>query len=228
MYTLSRHFGFILAGLILAGPALAEESQFQIGGAARIRYESRNNSDFNDAAGDFQQFVGSRFRVDMKFQPNEKTSVFFQPQFSKVWGQSEFVPTGAGANTETNTSGALNDTALDVHQAFVNHAVAENVSVLLGRKELVYGDELLVGAVGWSNLGRAFDLALVTYKYEVGAVDIFNAKVKDTNVSAASPGDDDLSGVYSSNKISDNLQNADVYCDNISLRTSFKVASGTV
>lgn len=190
---------------------LADEGQkFEIGGSARIRMEDRNNSDFSDALGDYQNFVGSRFRIDMKFAPNDSTTVFFQPQFSKVWGDNEYVATSTGTST-LGSSGALNDTGLDVHQAYVSFKADDSASLLIGRKELSYGDELLVGPVGWNNLGRSFDIGLVTYKYGLGSVDVFSAKLKETNSAGAGLGDQNITGLYSTNKISDHLQAIDAY-----------------
>src|SRR5690606_14295719 len=128
--------------------------------------------------------IGSRLRIDAKFKANEKASLFFQPQFTKIWGEPEFVPTGAGANTAMNTSGATHDTGLDIHQGFLSYSTSEELSILLGLKELNYGDELLVGGVGWSHVGRSFDLVLAEYKHQWGRINGFYSMVVDRNVSS--------------------------------------------
>lgn len=201
----------IAIGVLYHEGAKADANSFEVHGSARVRAEFRNNSDYTDSGSDYSDFVGSRFRIDMLFKPNEKVNVFFQPQFSKNWGQSEYVPASATTNTETNTSGTVHDTGLDVHQAYFSYLVNEPLTVTMGRKELNYGDQLLVGGVGWNNIGRSFDLLIANYKYENGAVELFSSKVKDNNVAASGPGDKDFSGLYSSNKISDEIQNLDAY-----------------
>lgn len=201
-----------LVGLMVSSQAsFAGTDTFEISGSARVRTELKNNSDFQSANGDYVDLIGSRFRLDMKFKPNDKINVFFQPQFTKIWGDPEFVASGAAANTQTNTSGATHDTGLDVHQAFVSYQVNDPLSLLVGRKELNYGDQLLVGGVGWSNVGRAFDLIQGSYKYSVGSVEAFGATVKDTNAVTAGPGERSFSGLYSANRIADYLQNVDAY-----------------
>ncbi len=198
--------------LVLAGgPVWAVTDRIEIGGSARVRAEFRDNADFNQATKDYSDNIGSRLRIDAKFKANEKASLFFQPQFTKIWGEPEFVPTGAGANTAMNTSGATHDTGLDIHQGFLSYSTSEELSILLGRKELNYGDELLVGGVGWSHVGRSFDLVLAEYKHQWGRIDGFYSMVVDRNVSSAAAGDRDFSGLYFANRFSDYLSHADFY-----------------
>ncbi len=185
--------------------------QFQISGVARVRSEWRNNADFSDTTADSTDFLGTRFFLEMKFTPNERTFVLLQPQFTKVWGQTEFVPTGAGANTETGTSGGTRDSQIDAHQAYVRHLAHPKLGVTVGRKELNFGDQLLVGGVGWSNVGRAFDTIGLDFTHKQGSVDIFTAKVKDSNVSAAGAGDKDFSGIYSANGFGEGFNEFDIY-----------------
>lgn len=191
--------------------AQAEDQAFTVKGSARVRFEHKNNADFKDQTRDTTESIASRFRLDMAFNPNENVMVFFQPQFSKVWGGTEYVPSSASANTPKTTSGDLNDTRLDVHQAFINYKEFTPMQFTMGRKELAYGDHLLVGNVGWHNTGRAFDLLMGSYSYEQGTVDVFTSKVKESNASSAGPGDKDFSGIYSSNKFSDVIDNLDAY-----------------
>src|SRR5690606_22845165 len=47
----------------------------------------------------------------------------------------------------------------------------------LGRQELAYGNERLVGAVGWSNVGRSFDAALLRLRDDRVAADLFAAQL---------------------------------------------------
>ena len=46
------------------------------------------------------------------------------------------------------------------------------VSLKIGRQELSYGDERLVGAFAWNNIGRVFDSARVRWQdWVLGSVD---------------------------------------------------------
>ena len=203
--------GLILGFVFISASVWAQTDRIQIGGSARVRGEIKKNADFTDTADDYMDFIGSRFRLDMKVQATEKVNIFLQPQFSKTWGESEFVPTDTTTNTAINTSGATNDTPIDIHQAYFGYQVNEPLSFTFGRKELSYGDELLVGGVGWSNVGRSFDLILGSYKHSYGTVDAFYSLVFDRNTTTAGASDREFSGIYSAHKISETVEHADAY-----------------
>lgn len=201
-----------LGALILAMGCLhAMASETTVGGSARVRTEFRDNADFDHVRGDSLSSTHTRIRLDYGFKPNDMVQVFVQPQYTKVWGEPKYVPSGAAANTSTGTSGSTYDSELSVHQAFVSYVPVENLTFTVGRKELNYGDQLLVGGVGWNPVGRAFDLALANYKLSFGSVDLFSSKVKDMNVSSSGPGDKDLAGLYVSSRLGDAFQNVDAY-----------------
>ena len=64
---------------------------------------------------------------------------------------------------------------IDLHQAYVtvgNHKEFP-VSLKVGRQELSYGEERLVGAFGWNNIGRTFDDVKVRWQNEFFALDLF-------------------------------------------------------
>lgn len=189
----------------------SDKMPMQISGSARFRSEWKNNADFSDQTGDSVQFSGTRFFLEAKFTPNDRTFMLFQPQFSKTWGQDEYVPTGAPSNSATGTSGGTKDTRIDAHQVYVRYQILEAAGLTIGRKELNFGDQLLVGPLGWSNIGRAFDLVAVHSGYGIGSVEIFTAKIKDENANTAGVGDRDFSGVYSANSFGEWLKEADVY-----------------
>ncbi len=203
--------GLIMGLLFVSGSIWAQADRIQVGGSARVRAEFKENADFSDTTDDYIDFIGSRFRLDMKVQATERVNILLQPQFSKTWGEPEFVPSAAATNTATNTSGATNDTPIDIHQAYFEYQAKESLSFLLGRKELSYGDELLVGGVGWNNVGRSFDLVLGTYKHSYGSVDGFHSSVSDRNTTGAGAGDREFSGIYAANRISESMEHADAY-----------------
>src|SRR5262249_12014062 len=71
------------------------------------------------------------------------------------------------------------DGPIDLHQAYVtvgNHKQFP-VSLKVGRQELSYGDERLIGAFDWNNIGRVFDAAKVRWQNEWFAADFFTGRV---------------------------------------------------
>ena len=71
--------------------------------------------------------------------------------------------------------------AIDFHQAYLelDDLFSKSISVRLGRQELAYGSQRLVGTVEWSNVGRSFDAVKIRYGEE-STVDVFNAKLDET------------------------------------------------
>ena len=78
----------------------------------------------------------------------------------------------------TQGHGPESDT-IDLHQAYFtigNHKEFP-LSVKIGRQELTYGEERLVGAFGWNNIGRVFDAAKVRWQNEWFGADFFTSRV---------------------------------------------------
>lgn len=158
-----------------------DPSNIEIKGMGRVRGEMSNNADFLDGTDDKNNFVGSRFRLSLDIKANNKTNVVTEFQHSKVWG----LP-----------SGTLQDEPSSIHQAYIKHRVFENFELKIGRQELIYGDELLIGAVGWSNLGRSFDAFKSRLSYSLGWTDLFIADVS-RNFGGTPTNDHYFSGIYS-------------------------------
>ena len=74
---------------------------------------------------------------------------------------------------------ARNPISLDFHQAFVTSGNHKEFpfSLKVGRQELSYGEERLVGAFGWNNIGRVFDAAKVRWQNEWFGADFFTSRV---------------------------------------------------
>jgi hypothetical protein len=189
-------------------------SPITFGAQARLRPEVRNNTDY----GGNRNYTLVRFRLSTTYAASKNTRLFFQPQFSKAFG----TPTFPGISTTTNsfqqTSGAFFDTALSVHQAYLDYQPFENLRMIGGRQILTYGDELLVGAaLGWANVGRSFDAIKFTHNFEsLGFLsfktDLFWSRLVDTSTwNSAGTGSADFGGIYQNIKFGRFLQNFDPY-----------------
>jgi hypothetical protein len=62
-----------------------------------------------------------------------------------------------------------------------------------GRQELNYGDQLVVGGVGWHNTGRSFDAIKFNKTSSLGSTDLFLSKITQTSNSTS---DADFYGFY--------------------------------
>ena len=92
--------------------------------------------------------------------------------------------------------------SFDLHQAWVKLGDPKEfpLTVKVGRQELIYGDERLIGAYGWNNLERVFDAAKVRYENQKLWVDLFGGRVVLPNANTFNEVNDYdwLSGVYAS------------------------------
>ena len=195
----------------------------QLSAEGRLRSEAQNDTDFSSANDDLR-FTIARFRLGFDFRPVEESSIFVQPQYSATFGQPQVVNastasvTDSGNNVQSvptaqtqNTSGSLFDNSLSLHQAYISHRFADSFEMKLGRQEIVYGDELLIGSVGWSNVGRSFDALKSSVSYEAMQLDLFWAKITDRNISSSGDGDSDFLGAYSVFKDVYGLTSLDFY-----------------
>ncbi len=164
-------------------------SVWDIGGAARVRYELKEGglglppaNDFRDITTPTTQNHNDYFstKVLARVAYTDKWwGAYLEGRSSETW-YDDRSRTGAGAVPGTDgRGGPERDGPVDLHQAYVivgNHKEFP-VSVKLGRQELIYGDERLVGAFAWNNIGRVFDAAKLRWQNEWFAADVFTSKL---------------------------------------------------
>jgi hypothetical protein len=125
----------------------------KISGQVRFRAESFNDFDFDDdvsADARDDDFLLSRIRLAVDLKPHELVRLYFQLQDSHQF------------ETDTPTAFRLGPPAredrVDIHQAYIDARPIADVPLIIraGRQELSYGNQKLIGAFGWSNVGRTF------------------------------------------------------------------------
>ncbi len=162
---------FLLAGsLVLVEKGNAQTTdRFSISGQLRQRTEY-SAKDFNaDVSNPFYSLLRTRLNVGVN--ASEDVKAFVQFQDSRTWG---------GENAAIGR-GTLDGSApqIDVHQAYfeVSDVFNSHVRAKIGRQEINVGNERLVGAVGWHNVGRTFDAARFGYTVENISFDVFAARL---------------------------------------------------
>lgn len=123
-------------------PAAGQEVEF--GGQIRPRMEFRSTDWFDtDLA---TAFTSMRTRLWLAAGLPADVTAFIQLQDVRLWGE------------EQSTTDAAAD-ALDFHQAWLElgDPIEGAHALRLGRQELAYGEERLVGALDWAQQARAFD-----------------------------------------------------------------------
>ncbi|MBI1841451.1 MAG: alginate export family protein [Verrucomicrobia bacterium] len=159
-------------------------SAWDLGGSLRMRFESKQGMavagvpgsiDFRDHGADVtNDYFLTRLRYRVGY-----TGKWWN---AMVEGRSSFAvdddrwastlaPARRGEGPESDT--------FDLHQAYVtfgNHKEFP-LSLKVGRQELSYGEERVVGAFGWNNIGRVFDAAKLRWQTEWFAADFFSGRV---------------------------------------------------
>jgi hypothetical protein len=130
----------------------------------RERMESIEGAGFSSGRDDV--FWLSRLRVNASITPTGWLSFHAQVQDARV------------AKKEVGAAGAPFSAPIDVRLAHVDVGTpASRLSVRIGRQELVFGEQRLVGHVSWLNAARSFDAARLTWRSAPVQVDVFASSV---------------------------------------------------
>ena len=168
--------------IIVLGLTIGFSQEWSIKSQVRSRYEAVDK-DFIDSTG-YNQAHYLRSRIGISFK-NENVSSFFQIQDMRVFG----------SETSTLKDGSADN--LDLHQGYFKIVDFFDfpIDLKVGRFESAYGPQRLIGSVGWHNIGRSFDGAVLTYKHDMFDVDLFN--YKEIDAETVEPSDDfNVRGFY--------------------------------
>lgn len=140
----------------------------------RVRWEIReNNFDFNDGVRSLtdDNWVLQRFRLGLAIKPASWLKIYGQVQDSREWLSDRADFPGLLA--------AEGDDPFDLRLGYIEIADYTKCpwGLTIGRQILSYGDERLIGAFDWNNIGRTFDAVKLTYKGEKFSVDAFASTV---------------------------------------------------
>ncbi|HSG49654.1 MAG TPA: alginate export family protein, partial [Longimicrobiales bacterium] len=136
-------WGALLLGASFLIPAAASAQNVTVSGQVRPRTEYRDPS---GAAGDSQLWTSLRTRLGATYHSSGPVTAFVQVQDVRYFGE------------ETNTLSDYRADNFDLHQGWVQMGTEQSLALLrVGRQEALFGGERLIGAVGWTQQGRAFD-----------------------------------------------------------------------
>lgn len=161
-----RLFVYLLSLFMLSTPTLCYSKDDPVKLSAQIRTRGiLDGKDFNNETPTNRSTL-MRARLNANFQATEDISGLLQFQDSRVFG------------TEPSSLASIDN--VDLHQGYLytTDFLVDGLSLKLGRMELVYGGQRLIGAVGWHNVGRAFDGTLIAYqRNEKLKLDLFATKL---------------------------------------------------
>ncbi len=172
-------------GSILAPVNVEMPSWFRLSGEYRIRAEGYEGASYT--ANNNQGYLLSRFQLNADLHVSW-FRIFAQAEDSRVLG-----------NDAIPDAFPYQDT-FDLRQAFVQIGSAEknHWSVTVGRQELNFGDQRILGSANWLNTPRSFDAARADFDWKKVHVAAFSAAVVNPVDGAFdhSKAGNDLHGLY--------------------------------
>ena len=132
-------------------------------GELRERVEGVENAGYNETRDDL--YYLSRLRLNIS-ATGKRIGATVELQDARV-AQKTLAPTGAPFSAP-----------FDVRQAFMDvGSMQATATVRVGRQELAYGDQRLVGSANFTNAARVFDGVKATLRSKAVQVDVFGASV---------------------------------------------------
>jgi hypothetical protein len=140
-----------------------------LGGQYFARIESRDNADFRSSLKDEDTFVEQRARVSVRAAFADRIGFLLEYQDVRVWGSER--------------STAFTEPLTGLHQGFVELKPTPCLRLRVGRQELSYGEDRLIGSLDWGMAARAFDGALLHFARGPVTVDAFGMVVRERSIS---------------------------------------------
>lgn len=128
-----------------------------VGGQYFARSEIRTNVDFRNQAEDHTIGLDHRARLTVRASAKERIGVVVDFQDARAWGTEASTVAGTAlSGSQTGLpSGPMATTGL--HQGYVDVKAADFLDVRVGRQELSYGEDRLIGNLDWPQSARSFD-----------------------------------------------------------------------
>ncbi len=143
----------LTASPLAAAPAfavpLAEGVTAPVQVRTRVNHHQGRDGDSGDPS---HTWVEQRTRLGLGVALQQGPSVFVQIQDVRAWGE------------ELHTLFDYSADGLDVHQAYLDlPLLTPGLVARIGRQELSYDEQRLIGPVGWTPQGRSFDAVRLRY-----------------------------------------------------------------
>ncbi len=140
--------------------------------SARARVEAReNNFDFNSGKNALTDdaYLLERVRLGITLRATDWLTLRAQAQSA--------LEIGSDRSDIPGVLGAEGDDAIDLRLLSLKFGSEKlcPFSLEIGRQALNYGDQRLIGALEWNNIGRVFDAAVLRWKQKDQTLDLFTA-----------------------------------------------------
>ncbi len=136
----------------------------QFNGSYRVRFEDQDGIGFKDVS---DTHVLGQLELGAKLLPTPWLTFYGQGQDARIYLNGVVTSTPPNQNT------------WDLHQLWMRLGDAEkyHFAVKVGRQELNFGEQRLVGAAPWLNAPRVFDAAVATVAFSGWRADVFASSV---------------------------------------------------
>lgn len=157
----------------------------RLSGELRTRFEGFDGAGFKQSS---DSYLLTRLRLNLTLTPTNWWKFHLQSQDSRLFWRTQ------------KPYGPPHQDTWDLRLAFTEFGAQESspVALRLGRQELAFGDERLLGAANWSNSARSFDAARLILRHGRVRLDAFAASVvvlNDGRLGEITPGNN-LHGIW--------------------------------
>lgn len=144
----------------------------ELGGEVRHRFEDRRDFDLNSSVEDNGSLHLWRTRLNVGLKPTDGVKFFYQLQDSRISHDSL---TGSKTTYENWMDHRQLWAEFQQNEVKENAVGLTEMGLRVGRQELSYGAQRLIGAFGWSNVTQTFDAAklVLGFKEKNLHLDIF-------------------------------------------------------
>jgi len=145
--------------IVLGISGLVQAAEWTVSSDLRERYQLFNNFNFNSAVDNDRWEFDSRLYLKAKGDFGNGLTVFIEPQAVII-------------QNHTLAGGTQNFTQADLFQAWLQYDIGD-FGLRIGRQNLVYGDQRLLGHLGWKDVARTFDGVKGLYTSGPVKLDVF-------------------------------------------------------
>jgi len=141
-----------------AAPASAEDIRWEFTAQVRPRFEIRDGYQRLHTKNEGPvSFFSQRTRLGVRCIASPQASAFVQLQDVRTWGEERGTSSDAAAD------------AFEAHQAYVDLRPLSCFMIRVGRQELSYDEERILGNSDWLQQGRAHDAVCLQWDHDVWA-----------------------------------------------------------
>ncbi|MCA9551996.1 MAG: alginate export family protein [Myxococcales bacterium] len=145
------------------------ENTWRVVGELQYRPRFMANSGRDFVSGGSTGRITQRARLGVVAAHPDGWALHVQTQDIRIWGE------------EADTLGDYSAAGFDIHQAYARLPIGDLFRLTLGRQEISFDNQRLVGAVDWAQRARAFDAVRGTLSVSGIVADVFYAKLLESD-----------------------------------------------